>query len=572
MADNVIQVVDANGQASGSTPYLFAQHAEMGSEALTIVSILGAQASGKSTLFNEMFGTSFSVASRTSIGAATTKGIYASLDQHSSARLVAMDVEGSDSRERGRNGRLFHSRLASFVTAISDAIIVNIWYHDLGRWDGAGYTLIGDIFAEALKLSSSSSSFPFHSRLIFTIRDVELDLTAGTDTSSLQSVLFADVEELFAKVKASVDSSEQRGLSDLFSLSCVSLPHMKHHHDQFNQAVNQLAKSLYSPTDDGALLTTEDSKCIPADACGSFITSLWESQYAMKSTDPSATMRGDAPTNGVAGEDASTGSSLMAAYKCNEVFSEVLSKASASMKALSSNSLDAGEKIDQLGIKAEQIMTDAMNGYDEKTEAYKEEAIQLRKRRELESIIDTQQQAMFMKQVQVLRENALTHFKSAANSDDMPSDLAFYMADSQFLKEAEEAKRPGCSWNITQERTDLQNMMQEISTQRKRLLTSQVTAAQHQAHALQYLQMQQSQMNAIQAQAYGGGGGAGQWNVGAAYRPPDTNINASLSYQQGRTNIQISMVPDESASLLGPNGFTSGVGPGNLGLSFNIGL
>ncbi len=63
----------------------------------------------------------------------------------------------------------------------------------------------------------------------------------------------------------------------------------------------------------------------------------------------------------------------------------------------------------------------------------------------------------------------------------------------------------------------------------------------------------------------------GQWNVGAAYRPPDTNINASLSYQQGRTNIQISMVPDESASLLGPNGFTGGVGPGNLGLSFNIG-
>jgi hypothetical protein len=72
----------------------------------------------------------------------------------------------------------------------------------------------------------------------------------------------------------------------------------------------------------------------------------------------------------------------------------------------------------------------------------------------------------------------------------------------------------------------------------------------------------------MQQQSFGGS--AGQWNVGAAYRPPDTNINASLSYQQGRTNIQISMVPDESASLLGPNGFTAGVGPGNLGLSFNI--
>ena len=36
----------------------------------------------------------------------------------------------------------------------------------------------------------------------------------------------------------------------------------------------------------------------------------------------------------------------------------------------------------------------------------------------------------------------------------------------------------------------------------------------------------------------GTGGQGGKWNVGAAYRPPDTNINLSGSYQQGRTNIQ----------------------------------
>ena len=58
----------------------------------------------------------------------------------------------------------------------------------------------------------------------------------------------------------------------------------------------------------------------------------------------------------------------------------------------------------------------------------------------------------------------------------------------------------------------------------------------------------------------------------AAYRPPDTNINLSGSYNQGRTNLQISMVPDEGAALLGPNGFTNGVGPANLGLSFNINM
>ena len=44
--------------------------------------------------------------------------------------------------------------------------------------------------------------------------------------------------------------------------------------------------------------------------------------------------------------------------------------------------------------------------------------------------------------------------------------------------------------------------------------------------------MQQQQMQALQAQYTGGQGG--KWNLGAAYRPPDTNINLSAAYQQGR--------------------------------------
>eukprot|EP00960_Hanusia_phi_P017599 518307-Hanusia_phi.AAC.1 len=35
---------------------------------------------------------------------------------------------------------------------------------------------------------------------------------------------------------------------------------------------------------------------------------------------------------------------------------------------------------------------------------------------------------------------------------------------------------------------------------------------------------------------------------------------------------EVSMIPDEQANLLGPNGFTSGVGPANLGLSLNLNL
>merc|ERR1711957_76192 len=95
----------------------------------------------------------------------------------------------------------------------------------------------------------------------------------------------------------------------------------------------------------------------------------------------------------------------------------------------------------------------------------------------------------------------------------------------------------------------------------------QTKAAQQQQLAMQYLQMQQQTIQQLQMQMYGQ---TSPWNVGFAYRVPDTNFNLQGTYQQGRANVQVSCVPDEYAPFLGPNGFTNGVGPGNLGLSLNL--
>lgn len=548
MSSGVKQVIDASGEYKADTPAWFSEHEAKGAEAVTLISVLGAQASGKSTLLNALFGTEFSVAGRAAIATATTKGIYAACAKDR-VLTVALDVEGSDSRERGKDGRAFQARCAGFAAAISDVLLLNLWYHDVGRFDAASYSLLEAVFAEAVKTAEQDPG-SFKTALVFVVRDVDDD----TERSELEEVLQKDAREVFESC------TKDNSLDDLFQIEVVTLPHMRHRQEQFEQGCLELARKLTDSSHPEFLAKTEFSKSIPADGCGTFTQSLWGSLYSTARGTPSL------------GEEAIEGidSSLVAAYKCNEAFSEALVAASDKMSEFSSAALGEGEKIDRFGAKALEIMNEALEGYDAATEEHSDEPIQSRKRRELESIIDTSQHAIFMKQIQVLRENALAQFKAASTSDDMPSDFAFFTADSLFQREAEEAKRPGSSWSFKQERNDLQNMMQEISTQRKRVMSLQVSAAQQQAQAMQFLHIQQNQMNAIQAQAYGGS--AGQWNLGAAYRPPDTNINASLSYQQGRTNIQISMVPDESASLLGPNGFTAGVGPGNLGLSFNIGL
>ena len=109
--------------------------------------------------------------------------------------------------------------------------------------------------------------------------------------------------------------------------------------------------------------------------------------------------------------------------------------------------------------------------------------------------------------------------------------------------------------------------MNEIAQSKKRLADTRLQAAKAQQDVLQVIQMQQSQIEQLKQAAYGT---ASPWKLGVAYRVPDTNINLSLGHQQGRTNVQMSCVPDDSAALLGPNGFTRGVGPGNLGVSVNL--
>eukprot|EP00966_Prymnesium_polylepis_P165016 3815293-Prymnesium_polylepis.1 len=112
-------------------------------------------------------------------------------------------------------------------------------------------------------------------------------------------------------------------------------------------------------------------------------------------------------------------------------------------------------------------------------------------------------------------------------------------AEAVFVRDASASVPSKTSWSVKAERASLLGVMTAIVAPSKKATQVKLDAARQLNTAMSYLQMQQQQMQAMQAQYTGGQGG--KWNVGAAYRPPDTNINLSGSYQQGRTNLQISM-------------------------------
>ncbi|KAI5287170.1 Dynamin-like GTPase that mediates homotypic ER fusion [Ascosphaera atra] len=129
-----------------------------------LISVFGSQSTGKSTLLNYLFGTDFNVMSETE-RRQTTKGIWLSSNKKGGAggpgsphanqkmadNILVMDVEGTDGRERGED-QDFERKSALFALATSEVLIVNIWEHQVGLYQGANMGLLKTVFEVNLQL------------------------------------------------------------------------------------------------------------------------------------------------------------------------------------------------------------------------------------------------------------------------------------------------------------------------------------------------------------------------------------------------------------------------------------
>lgn len=107
-----------------------------------------------------MFGTDFGVMSETE-RRQTTKGIWMSKNKKGDAtdgqeakmasNILVMDVEGTDGRERGED-QDFERKSALFALATSEVLIVNIWEHQVGLYQGANMGLLKTVFEVNLQL------------------------------------------------------------------------------------------------------------------------------------------------------------------------------------------------------------------------------------------------------------------------------------------------------------------------------------------------------------------------------------------------------------------------------------
>ena len=89
-----------------------------------LVAVFGSQSTGKSTLLNHLFGTSFTVMDEKA-RRQTTKGIWMSRAEGEDgvgSNIIVMDVEGTDGRERGED-QDFERKSALFALATSEVLV-----------------------------------------------------------------------------------------------------------------------------------------------------------------------------------------------------------------------------------------------------------------------------------------------------------------------------------------------------------------------------------------------------------------------------------------------------------------
>jgi hypothetical protein len=214
-----------------------------------VVSVFGSQSTGKSTLLNRLFGTRFDEMNETQ-RKQTTKGIW--LSRGRGMHVLVMDVEGTDGRERGED-QDFERKSALFSMATSEVIILNLWEHQVGLYQGANMGLLKTVFEVNLQLFQNQKRYIYHLHMIsfFFFTDlcyskertllliVIRDFVGATPLENLASTLKADLEKIWDSL-SKPEGLENCKITDYFDFMFTGLPHKILLPEKFDEEIVKL--------------------------------------------------------------------------------------------------------------------------------------------------------------------------------------------------------------------------------------------------------------------------------------------------------------------------------------------
>ncbi|TGJ86082.1 hypothetical protein E0Z10_g2711 [Xylaria hypoxylon] len=419
-----------------------------------IISVFGSQSTGKSTLLNNLFGTEFNVMSETE-RRQTTKGIWMSKNKTASMtdNILVMDVEGTDGRERGED-QDFERKSALFALATSEVLIVNIWEHQVGLYQGANMGLLKTVFEVNLQLflKDKQQSTP-RSLLFFVIRDH----IGNTPLANLRNTLVQDLTKLWSTI-SKPQGLEKANIEDYFDFAFATLPHKILQPEKFIDEVKNLGRRFIAGSRssrtklqhgeqelEGGLFLAEYHRRIPADGFSVYAEGVWDQIVHNKDL--------DLPTQ----------QELLAQFRCDEISRDVLILFDATIGPLEEQQAEASRVgnplvLADLGDTGKRTREKCVKAFETQASRY-HKAVYARKRTELESKIDQRLKTLYQGQLTAAHKSGVTSFSDAVSGAvkaGQKSGAAYEFADivvaekakcsDQFKTEVHNLTIPGIAW------------------------------------------------------------------------------------------------------------------------------
>ncbi|GHJ84624.1 hypothetical protein NliqN6_1026 [Naganishia liquefaciens] len=391
-SESRLQVVDENQNFSKAlSKYLSKWELLDKGFAYDVVAVFGSQSTGKSTLLNRLFGTTFDVMEETK-RQQTTKGIWMCPSKYSST--IIMDVEGTDGRERGED-QDFERKSALFSLASTEVLLINLWEHQIGLYQGANMGLLKTVFEVNLSLFGGSAEqhaqglLASHEKtlLLFVIRDH----VGATPLANLTATLTQDMEKIWTSL-AKPEHLASASLYDYFDLSFAALPHKILLPEKFEEAVVDLRKRFTDRDREDFVFKPAYHKRIPADGVPFYMEGIWQKVLTNKDL--------DLPTQ----------QELLAQFRCDEITASVLEAFQDAFKS-ARKPIDAGSVLDGLGGMMNDWRTTALSKFDKDASRY-HQGVYGRKRLDLIKAIDIALSPLFIGQLKNMHKRCVAKFRS----------------------------------------------------------------------------------------------------------------------------------------------------------------
>jgi hypothetical protein len=274
--------------------------------------------------------------------AQTTKGIWLAINKE--YNTLILDVEGTDSKERGDDRLKFEQCSSLFTLAMSDVLMINMWTNDIGRYTASNYGVLKVVFEQNLKLFQQESE----KKIIIVLRDFDSNVD---DISKLKEGIMADMIKIWNEIPKP-DEFKGQPCSKYFKFEFITLAHKFYQTEKFNQGIEEIKERLKRGKNDNKTGANSNSifnlvnydKNVPIDGFYKYCLDIWTNILNNKDLN-------------IPGQK-----EMLARFKCDEIKMAALNLVDQKINELELQS--TANIMNDFGDKAKEILKEALDNYD----------------------------------------------------------------------------------------------------------------------------------------------------------------------------------------------------------------